>query len=57
MQSITPTATKTTTTERNEVEIKVEEQGVIDDAHAIKQRSRRQVLSGERAYHAYVIAA
>ena len=48
MQSVPPTATatKTTTKERNEADVKVEE-----------QRSRRQVPSGERAYHAKVIAA
>ena len=58
VQSMPPTATatKTITTERNEVEIIVDEQAIIDNAHAIKQRSRRQVPSGERAYHAYVIA-
>ena len=58
VQSMPPTVTATkTTTERNEVEIKVEEQTVIDDAYAIKQRSHRQVPSGERAYYTYIIAA
>ena len=51
------TATKTITTERIEDEVKVKEQTVMDDTHAIKQRSRHQVPSGGRAYDAYVIAA
>ena len=60
MQSMPPTetATKITTTkDRTEVDVKVKEQADIHDAHAIKQRSRRQVPSGERTYHVYVIAA